>query len=248
MTDPLRTALLYSLFPVVATILGAAAGAYLPGLARWRSLILHFAAGVVFSVISVDLLPEVTRRALVPSVVVGFTLGVTVMFAARYFSERLSGEASRANSASKPAENLGGLLAAVAIDFFIDGLLLGIGFAAGSRIGILLALAETAEQFSVGLALTGELTRSGVSPRRATLTALGLSMIVFVAAAGGATVLGHLTDRAMETVLSFGLAALLYLVTEELLKEAHEEPESRVGTALFFVGFLLFLVIGMVVG
>ena len=49
----------------------------------------------------------------------------------------------------------------------------------------------------------------------------------------------------MEAVLSFGLAALLYLVTEELLREAHEERESAIGTAMFFLGFLIFLVIGM---
>ena len=49
----------------------------------------------------------------------------------------------------------------------------------------------------------------------------------------------------MEGVLSFGLAALLFLVTEELLKEAHEEPGTLVGTAVFFVGFLIFLVVGI---
>jgi ZIP family zinc transporter len=68
---------------------------------------------------------------------------------------------------------------------------------------------------------------------------------VFVTAVLGATVLSGLTGGAMEVVLSFGLAALLYLVTEELLREAHEEKETAIGTAMFFAGFLLFLVIGM---
>ena len=45
--------------------------------------------------------------------------------------------------------------------------------------------------------------------------------------------------------MTFGVAALLYLVTEELLREAHEERETALGTAMFFVGFLAFLVIGM---
>jgi ZIP family zinc transporter len=70
-------------------------------------------------------------------------------------------------------------------------------------------------------------------------------MLVFVSAVLGATVLRGLTGGAMEVVLSFGLAALLYLVTEELLREAHEERETALGTAMFFVGFLAFLVIGM---
>lgn len=52
----------------------------------------------------------------------------------------------------------------------------------------------------------------------------------------------------MEAILSFGLAALLYLVTEELLREAHEEGETRIGTALFFAGFLAFLIVGMALG
>lgn len=44
-------------------------------------------------------------------------------------------------------------------------------------------------------------------------------------------------------VLAFGLAALLYLVTEELLVEAHEVRENRVTTSMFFAGFLLLLMI-----
>jgi zinc transporter ZupT len=39
-----------------------------------------------------------------------------------------------------------------------------------------------------------------------------------------------------------GGAALLYLVTEELLVEAHEEPETPLLTAMFFVGFVALLV------
>ena len=73
-----------------------------------------------------------------------------------------------------------------------------------------------------------------------------LGMLVFASGVLGATVLSGLTGGAMEVVLSFGVAALLYLVTEELLREAHEQRETRSGTAMFFLGFLAFLVIGMV--
>ena len=47
-------------------------------------------------------------------------------------------------------------------------------------------------------------------------------------------------------VLAFGVAALLYLVTEELLVEAHEVPETAAITSAFFAGFLVLLVIDMV--
>lgn len=42
---------------------------------------------------------------------------------------------------------------------------------------------------------------------------------------------------------SFGLAALLYLVTEELLVEAHDVKETHHAAAMFFVGFLTLIVI-----
>lgn len=46
-------------------------------------------------------------------------------------------------------------------------------------------------------------------------------------------------------MLSFGSAALLYLVTEELLVEAHEAGETTFAPSMFFAGFLLFLLLGL---
>lgn len=278
MTALLRTTLLYSLVPVIFTTAGAGLGAYVPAIRRLRGHVLHLAAGVVFAVVAVNLLPEIQRRALVWDVVLGFALGIATMLLADKLLDRIRDDSSDRTEtrddgdAEKPGHNSGlgaglhpresgiplvprrqagggrveiSLLVAVAIDFLLDGLLLGVGFAAGSRIGILLALAEAAEQLSVGMALAGELTHGGMARSRIILLVTALGSLVFVSAVLGATILSGLTGGAMETVLSFGLAALLYLVIEELLREAHEEKESAGGTLLFFAGFLLFLVIGM---
>ena len=43
----------------------------------------------------------------------------------------------------------------------------------------------------------------------------------------------------------FELIALLYLVTEELLTEAHEKPKTAWGGAMFAVGFLALAVIDL---
>ncbi len=254
MTPVLRITLIYSLVPVVFTILGAAAGAFWPVLARFRGYVLHLAAGVVFSVVAVELLPEIQRRAAaggapVRDVVLGFALGIGTMLAVDKVLDRIRGgeDAAHDGPVAPAARGAGGLslLVAVGVDFLLDGLLLGVGFAAGARIGILLALAEAAEQLSVGLAVAGELSAGGMARTRVLLIVSALGMLVFVSAVLGATVLRGLSDGAMMVVLSFGLAALLYLVTEELLREAHEERETTLGTAMFFIGFLAFLVIGM---
>ncbi len=252
MSPVLSTTLRYALIPVAFTVVGAAMGGYVPALARIRGHVLHLAAGVVFSVVAVELLPEIQRRALVWDVVLGFSLGIITMILVDKVLDRIKDGSQRDSaslSMSTPTSRIPlSLLTAVGIDFLLDGLLLGVGFAAGARIGILLALAEAAEQLSVGLALAGELREAGMKPGRIVWTITALGSLVFLSAIGGATVLSGLPSGAMEVVLSFGVAALLYLVTEELLREAHEEVESTTGTVMFFAGFLVFLVIGMTLG
>lgn len=76
---------------------------------------------------------------------------------------------------------------------------------------------------------------------------MAVTSLMLLAGAGiGTTVLHGATGNLLEIVLSFGLAALLFLVTEELLIEAHEEIETPLLTLAFFVGFLLFLLLGMI--
>lgn len=256
----LRTTLLYATIPVVFTILGAGLAAYWPRVAGWRTYVLHLAAGVVFSVVAVELLPEIARRGLVTDVIIGFAAGIITMVAVDEVMDRIRARTKKDSDANAPVgspsqsrkgtepRDVTGLAVVVGVDFVLDGLLLGVGFAAGARIGILLALAEAVEQLAVGMALAVELRAAGSTAVR-TLTLSGaLSLLVYASAFAGGTVLSHLSGAPMEAILSFGLAALLYLVTEELLREAHEEGETRIGTALFFVGFLLFLIVGMTLG
>lgn len=252
MSPVLSVTLRYATVPVVFTVVGAAIGVYWRGAARIRAYVLHLAAGVVFAVVAVELLPEIQRRALVLDVIIGFAAGIITMVVADKLLDRIRGdtddedEPKQTAAASTVRAGLPmSLVVAVAIDFLLDGFLLGVGFAAGARIGILLALAEAAEQLSVGVALAGELQLAGMARGRVVLLVSALGCLVFVTAVAGATVLSGLPPGGMEIVLSFGAAALLYLVTNELLREAHEERESTWGTAIFFVGFLAFLVIGM---
>lgn len=61
----------------------------------------------------------------------------------------------------------------------------------------------------------------------------------------GFAVLGNLllagaSAAMLAATLSFSAAALLYLVTEELLMEAHEVEEKPIATLVLFGGFLVF--------
>jgi ZIP family zinc transporter len=140
-----------------------------------------------------------------------------------------------------------GLLTGVGIDVLIDGLLLGVSFAAGAKEGLLLGIAMTIEVLSLALATAIELRREGQGKGKTIGLVAALSGFLLVGVGVGITVLNGASDNVTELVLSFGLAALLFLVTEELLTEAHDGPESPWLTSMFFVGFLVFLLLGMLV-
>ncbi len=76
---------------------------------------------------------------------------------------------------------------------------------------------------------------------------LGMASLPWIGGVVGILLLSHASGAMMEAVLAFGSAAFLYLVTEELLVEAHETTDTAFATGLFFVGFLLVLMIGMLV-
>ena len=98
-----------------------------------------------------------------------------------------------------------------------------------------------------GLATAATLGRRGVSRGRSVLTTSALAVLPLLGAVAGGLLLGGLRGGWMEAVLTFALATLLYLVTEELLVEAHEVKETPLTTALFFAGFLAFMLLDMLV-
>lgn len=213
-----------------------------------RSAVLHFAAGVVFSVVAVEILPEVVRLHDPILTVIGFGAGVGLMLLIRQLTE--SSEQAGPTDTVLPKSTATAptaFLLAIAVDIFIDGLLLGIGFAAGAKEGILLAFALAIESVSLGLATATTLTNNGLSRTRIIGLILGASTLFFASTVLGATLLHNLPETGLDIVLSFGLAALLFLVTEELLMEAHLEQEKPWLTATFYAGFLLFLILGMIV-
>ena len=236
--DFVRTVTTYALIPGVAVVIGGVLAARYPPTPRMRSIFQHVAAGVVFAAVAGELLPEITAMHDVTGVTAGFAIGIALMLAMRQLTE----------PAARPTGrdlNPMGLLITVGVDLLIDGLLVGIGFAAGAEVGVLVTVALTLEVLFLGLATAASLARAGASQTRLVVTSIGLGCLIVLSAIAGAVILGGISGSPYAAVLGFGSAALLYLVTEELLVEAQEVPETPLATASFFVGFLVLLVIEM---
>ena len=213
---------MYTLIPAVAVMLGAAVAVWRRPSPAFGSAIQHFAAGVVFAAAAGELLPDIKHRQSAWAVILGGAVGIVLMLLIKHLGETSKGTL--------------GLVVMVAIDIFIDGLVLGIGFAAGAKQGFLLTVALTIEVLFLGLSLTGELSETIRKPAKVLAVVAGLAVLLPIGAAIGIPV-SHLPNFWIAAFFSFGLVALLYLVTEELLVEAHAGPEKPWVTSLFMLAF-----------
>lgn len=235
------TVLLFSLMAVIFWVGSGLFAIYKPAGNAFRGIILHFAAGVVFSIVAVELLPDIMEKHLPLEVLIGFGSGIGLMFFVESFARKTPDKTPPVVENKLPAS----LLVAFTIDIAVDGLLLGTGFAAGQKQGTLLAIALAAELIALGLALTSELTNEKVSRQKITAIVLLLGLLFLIISVASAFLLNKVPLEILEIFLSFGLAALLYLAIEELLKEAHYIPEKPYMTLSFFIGFIVFVIIGM---
>lgn len=236
MSEMLIQVLLFALLPMAVLLLTGLLAIFRTLSPRLRSALQHFAAGVVFEAAAVEVLPEIRQTHSPWPLIIGFILGTGLVLVVGQLSRR-----------TERSGNTGAalLLAVVGIDVLIDGVLIGIGFVGGAKVGVLLTLALTTEFLFVGFTTAATLVSAKLSSGRVLLGNAVLAMLVLLGAEGGAAVLSHVPISFQIGVLSFGVAALLYLVTEELLVEAHEVAETTFAAAMFFVGFLLFLVLGL---
>lgn len=220
---------LYTLIPAAAAVLGAAVALWRPPGPAVRAAVQHFAAGVVFAAAAGEILPDLKHAGSPVPVLIGGALGVALMLLVKNLGGRAKGPLS--------------IVAVIGIDILLDGLVLGIGFAAGARQGMLLTVALTLEVLFLGLSITSSLVESLGTRARALLTVAGIALLLPLGALLG-TPVGRLPAVWLTGFFAFGLVALLYLVVEELLVEAHEGgPEPPWVTATFFAGFLLLLLL-----
>lgn len=155
---------LYTLIASVAVVLGAAFALWRQPTPLIAAAIQHFAAGVVFAAAAGELLPDIKHRQSGWAVILGGAAGIVLMLGIKRLGEATKGTL--------------GLVVMVAVDIFIGGLILGIGFAAGAKQGFLLTVALTTEVLFLGLSLTGELSETIRQPTKVLAIIAGLAVLL----------------------------------------------------------------------
>lgn len=252
MLQALSRAALGTGFPFLMTTLGAAVVFFFAEAPRpqFQKAMLGFAAGVMTaaSVWSL-LLPAIDRAADVGlpgwlPAAVGLLCGVVFLAALDAALPRL--RRGRDEDPSRRQSTL--LMAAITLHNVPEGMAVGLAFALaeageGMAGAAALAMGIGIQNFPEGAAISLPLRQEGYSRRRS--FALGTLSGAVEPAAGILAALAAAGVRpVMPWLLSFAAGAMLYVVVEELVPQAH----SRTGTCGFVGGFLIMMILDVALG
>ena len=239
MPDQFSSSLPYILIAAGAGVLGSVIALFWNPDVKIRSAIQHFAAGAVLAAVAASIIPEVEQLGTLPGVVAGFVAGGLLLIALKWLVLRF--ERNEKREGSLPV----GLAAAAAVDTLIDGMLISAGFSANDQLGALIAIALSLELLFLTLSVGVEF-REGKFPWWQSLAVTGgIALLLLVGAFAAGFLLADVPETTLAVVLSFGAAALIYLIAEELLVENVQAEESLFSTATLFSGFLALLILKM---
>jgi ZIP family zinc transporter len=110
-------------------------------------------------------------------------------------------------------------------------------------VGTLLAIALSLELLFLTLSVGVELREINFGTWRSLAITGGIALLLLVGAIGAGFFFADASQATLAVVLSFGAAALIYLIAEELLVENAQEEESIFSTVTLFSGFLVLLIL-----
>ena len=262
--SPVVQALLATLFTWGLTALGAA-GVFLAREIKRRALdgMLGFASGVMIAASFWSLLApaiEMSENMGLPGwlpAVIGFMAGGVFLFAVDKTLPHLHiGGAVETEEGVKTHWQRSILLVlAITLHNFPEGLAVGVAFGAvaagmqeASLAGaIALAIGIGLQNFPEGLAVSAPLRREGLSRTKSFLYGQASGIVEPIAGMiGAASVL--LIRPLLPYALSFAAGAMIYVVVEELIPEAHNGEHSDVVTMGAMLGFAVMMMLDVALG
>ena len=248
-------------FTFLMTALGAAMVFFFAGEPRphFQKTLLGFAAGVMTaaSVWSL-LLPAIDRAAegALPDwlpAAGGMLLGVVFLSALDALLPHLRRDRTWQDASWRQTTLL---MTAITLHNVPEGMAVGLSFALAAQHGgdeglyaaaMALALGIGIQNFPEGAAVALPLRQEGMSRMRAFLYGSASGIVEPIFGVLAVLVAGNV-GPVMPWLLSFAAGAMLYVVVEELIPEAHLGEHSNAGTLSVMAGFLLMMVLDVALG
>ncbi len=237
--------LLVTLIGLAAGVLGTLSG----GIAviivkkiknKLLSLLLGVSAGIMAAISFLDLIPEAIQEGTIYTAMIGILLGMAIIgildlkFPHRHFSMTKDG-CGKYNKHLKT-----GILLSIGIALhnLPEGVAIGASFMVTFQIGLLLSILIAIHNIPEGMAVAAAMCVGGVRSKKVLLiTALagvhmGIGAFIGVA-------LGGVSPWALSVSLGFAAGAMLYIVFDELIPDAHRKAEGHSAIMGILAGILI---------
>ncbi len=226
----------------VATMLG---GALALRLRDRTHLILGFSAGAVVAVAFFDLLPEAIGLS-VPIYSVSEVLSLVALgFFVYLLLDRVLLLHSHAHDevGEESHEHARGHIRAgsLSLHSVLDGVGIGLAFHVSPAVGLVVAAAVLAHDFSDGINTVNVITRHGGSRTRALLW-LGIDALAPLLGIG-ATLLFSVSDAVLGLLLALFAGFFLYIGASDLIPESHHAHPKLLTTVMTLAGALVLFVV-----
>lgn len=227
-----------ALMPALGNFAGGIVAELVPTSRHMLSRSLHAASGIVLAVVGVELMPEALGGAAPPwIIVVGLCLGGAFYVLLEWIIDRVQRGNERAAGAWM-------IYAAVAIDLFSDGLMIGVGSVVSLNLAFILALGQVMADVPEGFATIANFKDKGQPRGRRLLLSASFVIPCLLGASIGYWLLRGQGETLKLAALAFTAGILLIAAVEEMLREAHEAAEdTRASVAFFIGGFALFTLV-----
>ena len=220
--------LLVGVIPAVLAIVASTAYSYRKPSDHTICLVQALGSGVMLATIVTELLPHFTQRGEWGGWI-AFAVGVILMVGINELTPLIQKRKTQA-----------AFLTAYFIEFFIDGVLIGLSSVIGLKALILIGISIAFCATTCSLSIVSRLMKHNYSRFQRSMW-----LFLIVCCLPGGAVLAHIGATAyisaLPVVVAFGAGALLYLSAIELLLEAFENGKKLSITSIFFVGFWIIL-------
>ena len=195
--------------------------------------------------VSTELIPDVAEvkewkeRG---AVLFGIILGALVMIVLRTIFSKYTNEGE---SGVIPWE----MVISIAIDFFVDAILIGMSLSLGpgleANTGLVMTVALGFEMMLLTVTTASQMSLNKVTRGKIIGISVMLAAIVLIGA-----YLGNFIARKFKgtpyfyALLAFGVSALIWLIVEELLADIGTNLDSRISATMMFIGFMMVIASG----
>ncbi|MEG2882763.1 MAG: ZIP family metal transporter [Christensenella sp.] len=247
-----------------ATTLGAASVFFFRGEInpKIQRVLLGFAAGIMIAaavwsllIPAIEMAQEQGVTGWIPAAG-GFALGGLFLFALDHLIPHQHPGGSKPEGLHSKLGKSTMLVFAVTLHNIPEGLAVGLAFAVAAQntgnamtlaSAIALAIGMALQNIPEGAAISLPLKQEGMKNGKAFLWGSMSGVVEPIAAVLGVLLIGSITGL-MPWLLAFAAGAMIYVVVEELIPEAHLGEHSHSGTAGVMVGFILMMILDVAWG